>query len=417
MALYKGYNSDTNASIRYRNMSAVLRRFRQWLFHPASGAEYKVLMVGLDLSGKTELLKRMATGEIMVTIPTIGFAVEAAEVPVKTARAETVDIMCWDTVGCSKLRYFPAFFEPFLSGTDGLVWVFNGTDLERMSESSDELTRTVPHSVSSARRPCQQGPARRKGFPNSCVFATLIPLQNCDADRAVLGSGSFTTGRRVSQRKPSPPDPPSYYKTCPIDTNQRCLLENTLEIWLERAEADAHTPSETFLKQFADIKLPSWDHYTHIRLAYPILSIHGRQKGKNIIFDGIENYVSKSPQAKTRAFHLTMTYFWIQMVHWAIERVRIQTTKDHKKTNSSPISSAETLVAGAPGPSPATHTLDPTATFAMFLAANPFLADGRLWAEYYSTEVLMSAGAMVLPDKKRLPNIMTNDQVLSFGIS
>jgi hypothetical protein len=54
------------------------------------------------------------------------------------------------------------------------------------------------------------------------------------------------------------------------------------------------------------------------------------------------------------------------------------------------------------------RVLEPT-DFAEFLAANPYLADGNLWADYYSTEVLMSAGAkagMVLPDIRALPNVL-----------
>jgi hypothetical protein len=36
-----------------------------------------------------------------------------------------------------------------------------------------------------------------------------------------------------------------------------------------------------FLKQFFNLELPSWDHYTHVRLAFVILTVFGRQKGQH----------------------------------------------------------------------------------------------------------------------------------------
>ena len=38
--------------------------------------EYRILMVGLDAAGKTTILYNLKLGEIVTTIPTIGFNVE-----------------------------------------------------------------------------------------------------------------------------------------------------------------------------------------------------------------------------------------------------------------------------------------------------------------------------------------------------
>lgn len=54
-------------------------------------------------------------------------------------------------------------------------------------------------------------------------------------------------------------------------------LAEKLTSWIDRASKD--TSPDEFLKAFEDINLPSWDHYTHIRIAYTILKIYGRQKG------------------------------------------------------------------------------------------------------------------------------------------
>jgi hypothetical protein len=56
------------------------------------------------------------------------------------------------------------------------------------------------------------------------------------------------------------------------------LLAKRLESWVERAENDID--ADEFLKHFHGYELPSWDHYTHIRIAYIILGKYGRQKGQ-----------------------------------------------------------------------------------------------------------------------------------------
>lgn len=56
------------------------------------------------------------------------------------------------------------------------------------------------------------------------------------------------------------------------------VLAKRLGEWLQRTESDS--PPEEFIQQFNEYRLPSWDHYTHIRLAYLILIAHGRQKGE-----------------------------------------------------------------------------------------------------------------------------------------
>ncbi len=54
-------------------------------------------------------------------------------------------------------------------------------------------------------------------------------------------------------------------------------LDKKLSAWLARTETD--TPPEEFIARFLSAKLSTWDHYTHIRIAYVILTTYGRQKG------------------------------------------------------------------------------------------------------------------------------------------
>jgi len=168
------------------------------------------------------------------------------------------------------------------------------------------------------------------------------------------------------------------------------VLAQKLESWLTRTEND--TPPDDFLEKFKSYSLPEWDHYTHIRFAYLILVRHGRREGKDIIFKSLEDYIANSQQTKGRSFHVTMTYFWIQIVHLGI-----------RNTPVSPYSTTASLN-----------------EFARFLLVNPHVVDGNLWSDFYSKEVLMSPdakAAMVLPDKKPLPNLIARDAITSFGTS
>lgn len=137
-----------------------------------------------------------------------------------------------------------------------------------------------------------------------------------------------------------------------------------------------------------------------------------------MIFDGIEKYIRESPQTRGRTFHVTMTYFWIQLVHFGICNMPSSTpatsaTKEesHKVTYSSDVDvstvaesyrSFSSTSSFTPLPSPQTE-------FAGFLLLNPFVAQPNLWEEYYSKDVIMSPEAkkgMVLPDKKSLPSLV-----------
>jgi hypothetical protein len=105
-------------------------------------------------------------------------------------------------------------------------------------------------------------------------------------------------------------------------------LELQLEEWLTRAD----DIPDAFLSKLRDYSLDSWDHYTHLRIAYLLLTRYGRRDGMALIFRDIKAFIDNSPRTKrgvsmgteTRGttFHETMTYFWTHMVHYAMESSR-----------------------------------------------------------------------------------------------
>jgi hypothetical protein len=179
-------------------------------------------------------------------------------------------------------------------------------------------------------------------------------------------------------------------------------LSEKLESWLSKIENDFEP--EEFLTKFRSFTLPSWDHYTHIRIAYVMLTKYGRKEGKDLVFKGLEQYIAVSPLTKGRSFHVTMTYFWIQIVHFGIRNTPPPTSSNVNAESIPPTSE--------PKLSP---SLD---DFTRFLLVNPYVVDGNLWADYYTKDVLMSPkakGEMVLPDKKPLPNLIVRDAITTFG--
>ncbi len=51
--------------------------------------DVRILMVGLDAAGKTTILYKLKLGEIVTTIPTIGFNVETVEYRTSPSRCGT----------------------------------------------------------------------------------------------------------------------------------------------------------------------------------------------------------------------------------------------------------------------------------------------------------------------------------------
>ncbi|KAK1159002.1 ADP-ribosylation factor-like protein 4D [Acipenser oxyrinchus oxyrinchus] len=99
-----------------------------------------VVVIGLDLAGKTSLLYRLKLREFVKTIPTKGFNMEKIKVAIRCSRSITFQI--WDVGGQEKLR---PLWKSYTRRMDGIVFVVDSTETERMEEAKVELhkiTRT-----------------------------------------------------------------------------------------------------------------------------------------------------------------------------------------------------------------------------------------------------------------------------------
>jgi len=95
--------------------------------------EMRILMVGLDAAGKTTILYKLKLGEIVTTIPTIGFNVETVEY-------KNISFTVWDVGGQDKIR---PLWRHYFQNTQGLIFVVDSNDRERAQEAKDELNRML----------------------------------------------------------------------------------------------------------------------------------------------------------------------------------------------------------------------------------------------------------------------------------
>jgi len=95
--------------------------------------EMRILMVGLDAAGKTTILYKLKLGEIVTTIPTIGFNVETVEF-------KNIQFTVWDVGGQDKIR---PLWRHYFQNTQGIIFVVDSNDRDRIVEAKEELQRML----------------------------------------------------------------------------------------------------------------------------------------------------------------------------------------------------------------------------------------------------------------------------------
>ena len=127
-----------------------------------SGKEMRILMLGLDAAGKTTVLYKMKLGEIVTTIPTIGFNVE-------TLQYKNIAFTMWDVGGQDRIR---PLWRHYYQGTQGLIFVVDSNDPDRLSEASDELHRLL--SEPELENACVLVFANKQDMPSAMPVASLV---------------------------------------------------------------------------------------------------------------------------------------------------------------------------------------------------------------------------------------------------
>merc|ERR1712046_296609 len=95
--------------------------------------EMRLLMVGLDAAGKTTILYKLKLGEVVTTIPTIGFNVETVEY-------KNISFNVWDIGGQDKIR---KLWRYYYANTQGLIFVIDSNDRDRIEDAREELAHML----------------------------------------------------------------------------------------------------------------------------------------------------------------------------------------------------------------------------------------------------------------------------------
>jgi len=135
-------------------ISSLLKRF-------LGGKDMRILMVGLDAAGKTTILYKLKLGEIVTTIPTIGFNVETVEY-------KNINFTVWDVGGQDKSR---ALWRHYFQNTQGLIFVVDSNDRERVKEARAELEKML--SEDELRDAALLVFANKQDLPNAMSVAEL----------------------------------------------------------------------------------------------------------------------------------------------------------------------------------------------------------------------------------------------------
>jgi small GTP-binding protein len=104
--------------------------------------ELKIILIGIDGAGKTTLLYQQIFGEVVTTIPTIGFNVESLKI-------EDYDCTIWDIGGQPNIR---ALWGQYLENTGLIIFVIkyicfgDNRQPDRIQESKRELHQLLKNS-------------------------------------------------------------------------------------------------------------------------------------------------------------------------------------------------------------------------------------------------------------------------------
>ena len=101
----------------------------KWCLWRKKRVEKRIIMMGLDASGKTTILYQLKLGEMTNTAPTLGFNVE-------TVAYKNIEFMVWDMGGQDAIR---PLWRHYYENCQALIFVVDSADRDRVGEARDEL--------------------------------------------------------------------------------------------------------------------------------------------------------------------------------------------------------------------------------------------------------------------------------------
>ncbi|ATY67367.1 ARF-like GTPase ARLP2 [Cordyceps militaris] len=370
----------------------------KWMFWRPN--ERRVLLMGLDYSGKTTLLYRWVLDEPFEPIPTIGFNLETIKYPTG------LTFQVWDVGGCDKLR---PLHRHYFSDTDAVIYMHNCADMERLDEQvqvltdymSDEALHRVPVLVVLSVQDLMAPDTRNQDMEK--ILTAYDELIACFKRPALLkvfhspGFSAKTTENThivLDEVAKMLADKNGAASASKAAAGADPLQPSTDELDAERArtlvDADAMT-TDDFWHAFGDGSLAPWDHYNHLKSGFFVL-IEAFEQGRGVL-DAAETFIGHlerlrkgNPERFRNTTHRTMTIFWLAQLH--VAALNYINTTDTKRVLA-------------------------MEDFKAVLLHTPQLTDSRLWGQFYSKSVLFSQEAKErwsLPNIKPLPSVVAAEK-------
>lgn len=316
----------------------------------------------------------------------------------------------WDVGGCDKIR---PLFRHYMTNIDLVILVIDSNDPVRLGHaedtSSDENIDVFLEQLdqSDDARNCPLLVlANKQDLPNVLTideimtrlrksaylkhdqhYMEILPIScvtgtNFDLILPTMCSILREKDLRVNR---------SYHPTMEKASKE---VKQSPKVLFEQWLAHDDESDEEFLAKLEQFRLDSWDHRTHLRIAFVHLMRYGRREGMKQIFNKIKDYITNAAYNASRTtFHETMTYFWTHMVDYSIHTIK---------------SRYASLLNTSTG-------LD----FKTFLLFSPHLCNGGLFLQYYTKELMLHKSEarvqVLLPDIKPLPSIIEVDSSINVG--
>ena len=106
--------------------------------------EYRVLMVGYDASGKTNLLQKCLMNKEIFAEHTVGFTVETVD-----NLYDNISLIIWEVAGHDKIRPLWRHYYPH---TNGIIFVIDSHDRERIEQVKDTLFGEILNALSTNKK-------------------------------------------------------------------------------------------------------------------------------------------------------------------------------------------------------------------------------------------------------------------------
>jgi GTPase SAR1 family protein len=193
--------------------------------------------------------------------------------------------------------------------------------------------------------------------------------------------------------------------------HERKKRELIWQEWLSRAAVLPITSSidmvdsdEHFIAALADCSLTTWDHLTHIRIAWIFIRRYGLEQGFKAIEESISHYIQHGGRTDGKSFHPTMTRFWCHMIaYWLIRwQLKLHDRQaDEEPSSYRPVDNNDTF---------SRQSAHPFHQFLRYVYEErdfheTDITNGALFKVYFSPSVIFAPSAkseIVRPDVKNL---------------